>query len=121
MFRFTCDQRWSERDSTGSDDESDIEGLSWDGLLIEDVNDNDETMYIALISFPVQPIYSKKKITYKSQGQDMIGSFGLACVFRKPKPPQAKPKPWLSNLLQKTPLVSLIFIPSFMIDGIDYY
>ena len=31
------------RDLAGSDDESDIEGLSWDGLLIED--DNDETIY----------------------------------------------------------------------------
>jgi len=31
------------RDLAGSDDESDIEGLSWDGLLIED--DDDETMY----------------------------------------------------------------------------
>ena len=30
-----------------------------------------------------------------SQGQALVDGFGLACVLRKPKPPQAKPKPQL--------------------------
>ena len=31
------------------------------------------------------------------QGQAVIDSFGLALDFRKPKPAQARPKPWLSG------------------------
>ena len=39
------------------------------------------------------------KITFyiksHSLGQAMVDSFGLACMSRKTKPPQAKPKLWL--------------------------
>ena len=32
-----------------------------------------------------------------SQGQAVVDGFGLAQDFRRPKPPQARPKPWLSG------------------------
>ncbi|KAI9510336.1 hypothetical protein F5148DRAFT_1147611 [Russula earlei] len=69
-------------DSNNAEEESDIEGFSWDELLIED--EDKETMNC----------HGLGQAKPKPTGFD---GFGLAQGLRKPKLPRASPKPGLSG------------------------